>query len=89
MGAFIGYLLNSLKKSKDTNLNLVASIKALLRSEITSIYYRYTSTKYIPRFEKENLNYLYAEYKKMGGNSYVAIVVEELNNLPVNDNLDK
>lgn len=57
--------------------------KCLLRSNITSKYYVYTELGEIPRYEKENINYMYEQYAKMGGNSYVSQIVDEINRLPI------
>lgn len=55
----------------------------LLRSNLTSKYYVYSELGSIPYYEKENCNYMYAQYKKMGGNSYIEEIMEEINNLPI------
>lgn len=57
--------------------------KCLLRSNITSKYYVYTELGEIPRYERENCIYMYSQYKAMGGNSYVAQIMEEINKLPI------
>lgn len=59
------------------------ALKCLLRSQITGKYYVYSELGEIPRYEKENLNYMYEQYKAMGGNSYVDEIMEEINSLPI------
>ena len=73
----IGYLLGAIKNSK--------ALKCLLRSNITSKYYVYKQLGYVPRYEKENVNYMYAQYKKMRGNSYIDIIMVEFNELPIKE----
>ena len=51
---------------------------ALLRNTITHIYYKYKDDKKIPTFEKENVIYLYENYKRLGGNSYVVEIVNKI-----------
>ena len=34
-------------------------------------------------YEKENIDYMFEQYKSMNGNSYVGGLVEEINKLPV------
>ena len=51
---------------------------ALLRNTITHIYFKYKDEKKIPHFEKENVLSLYENYERLGGNSYIHQVVEEI-----------
>lgn len=44
---------------------------ALLRSEITNIYYKYLEVGTIPVYALENLTMVYKAYKDEGGNSFV------------------
>ena len=50
----------------------------LLRNTITHIYIKYKDTKKIPHYVKENVMYLFAQYKILNGNSYVAQIVREM-----------
>ena len=68
------------KKKEEEERN---ALKCLLRSAITKIYYKYTDLGYIPRFEKENVSYLYTQYKAMNGNSYVDEAYPEIMKLPI------
>ena len=74
-----GYLIAKIKEY----YMLKNALKCLLRSQITGKYYVYSELGEIPRYEKENLNYMHEQYKAMGGNSYVDEIMEEINNLPI------
>lgn len=50
----------------------------MLRSMITSVYYKYRVTKQIPEYEFENLEQLYTQYKMLGGNSFVEKIWSEV-----------
>lgn len=50
----------------------------LLRNTITHIYIKYKDTKKIPHYVKENVMYLFTQYKVLNGNSYVAQIVSEM-----------
>ena len=50
----------------------------MLRSMITSVYYKYRDTKQIPEYEFENLEQLYTQYKMLGGNSFVEKIWSEV-----------
>ena len=79
----LGYLVAKLKDYKKRDTNQEEALKCLLRSNITSKYYVYNELKEIPLYEKENINYMYEQYKSMGGNSYISGLVEEINKLPI------
>ena len=79
----LGYLVAKLKDYKKRDINQEEALKCLLRSNITSKYYVYSELKEIPLYEKENINYMYEQYKSMGGNSYISGLVEEINKLPI------
>lgn len=55
---------------------------ALLRNEIVRIYDKYTMLGYCPSYMKENVNEMYANYHKLGGNGMVTSMVDELFKLP-------
>ena len=80
---FLGYLVAKLKDYKKRDISQEEALKCLLRSNITSKYYVYNELKEIPLYEKENINYMYEQYKSMGGNSYISGLVEEINKLPI------
>lgn len=75
----LGYLVAYFKSQNEQK----KALKCLLRSAITKIYYKYTELGYIPRFEKENVTYLYSQYKAMKGNSYVDQIYPEIMKLPI------
>lgn len=80
-GSF-GFLVGKIKSYKQRDNTQEEALKCLLRSSITSKYYVYSELKTIPLYEKENLNYMYEQYKAMGGNSYINEIMEEINKLP-------
>lgn len=61
-------------KSKDTD----EVDQAILRNTITHIYFKYKEDKKIPHYEKENVMYLYGQYKRLKGNSYVRSIMKEI-----------
>ena len=79
----LGYLVAKLKDYKKRDTSQEEALKCLLRSNITSKYYVYSELKEIQLYEKENINYMYEQYKSMNGNSYVSGLVEEINKLPI------
>lgn len=79
----LGYLVAKVKEYKRKENNQEKALKCLLRSAITSKYYVYTELKEIPHYEKENIAYMYEQYKAMGGNSYIDNIMRELNSLTI------
>ena len=86
----LGYLTAKVKGYKEKakmqeqkDIQQQNALMCLLRSNITSKYYVYKELGAIPYYEKENIDKMHEQYKKMGGNSYVDTIVEELNQLPI------
>lgn len=79
----LGYLVAKVKDYKKRDTNQEEALKCLLRSNITSKYYVYNEMGNIPIYEKENIDYMFEQYKLMGGNSYVERIVKEINDLPI------
>ena len=70
-------------KFKDINDRLDSHLESqlcLLRHQITEIYYKYLENKEIPAHTKQDLCYLYEQYEKLGGNSYVKQIYLEMQN---------
>lgn len=65
-------ILQQLDANKTTSL-------AILRDSITQIYQKYKDEECLPVHMKENLYSLYERYVKLGGNSYIVAIVEEMN----------
>lgn len=85
----LGYLSAKIKQYKEVEKKQIEkdsrqeeALKCLLRSNITSKYYVYKELGAIPPYEKENIDYMYEQYKGMDGNSYVEVIVNEMNHLP-------
>lgn len=84
-----GLVLKAIEKSdlnqkfKDLNQRLDSHLESqlsILRHEITEIYYKYLENKEIPAHTKQDLFYLYEQYEKLGGNSYVKQIYLEMQN---------
>lgn len=53
------------------------AVMALLRNEITGIYYKNLESKKLKSYEKENMTRLYDAYTGLGGNSYIKTLVDD------------
>lgn len=58
--------------------------RCLLRDRITSIYYKHRSKREIDLYDYENLEKLYQQYKKLGGNSFVDKIWGEVQDWTIN-----
>lgn len=79
----LGYLTAKIKEYKKKDNNQQKALKCLLRSAITSKYYVFNELGEIPRYERENIIYMYEQYKNMEGNSYVDEIYPEILKLPI------
>lgn len=55
---------------------------ALLRNEIIRIYENFNTLGYCPSYMKENINEMYENYRKLGGNGMITAMVNNLFKLP-------
>lgn len=53
-------------------------VMCLLRSQMTTTYYRHKDTREIRQYEFENFIACYKAYKAMGGNSFVDHIKEDI-----------
>ena len=63
-----------LKRLDTSDLNDITQF----RHSITGIYYKYKDEKKMPVYVKEDLMKLYDRYEKLGGNSYVHQIYQEM-----------
>lgn len=71
---FRKWLLNSKKEKQareDTIENQKETDKCLLRDRITAVYFKHCHSREMRQYEYENVERLYRQYKKLGGNSFI------------------
>ena len=56
------------------------ALQAMLRHEITDMYYRHSEDKKLAAYEKEDMIKMAEAYEKNHGNSYVQTIVKEMKN---------
>lgn len=59
--------------------------KCSLRNDILSIYDRCKPAKEITRYQLQSVHFTYTEYKKLGGNSFVDEIMEEIKEFEIAD----
>lgn len=82
-GTIVGYLINKIQTIKSQDNDLKDAVTSMLRSDITNYYYHCINRGYIRQWEKENMIYLDESYKKLGGNSYIELIMHDIEDLPV------
>lgn len=66
------------KKDVDTQ----AAVQALLRDKIVDRHAEYIKQGHVDLYGRDSLNRMYVEYKNLGGNSLVDLLMSELEELP-------
>lgn len=74
-------LISFLKFSKA----MLEATKCSLRNDILSIYDRCKDSKKITKYQLESIEYSYKQYKALRGNSFVANLVEKVEDFEVVD----
>ena len=57
--------------------------KCSLRNDILEIYDRCAETKSISRYQLQSAHFSYSEYKKLGGNSFVDEIMDEIKDFEI------
>ena len=68
------------KQQQEEILKINDALTSTIRNTILNIYLSKLNSETITAFEMENLEHLYSDYKKMGGNSFVENCMENLRN---------
>lgn len=76
----INIILNNINSQLDYNQEATICV---LRHSITKIYEEYKTQKAFPINIKEDICKMYESYTKLGGNSYVHVIYEEMMNWDV------
>lgn len=67
--------LNNIQKLNEQQSEVIDLLRKnvvdILRQKIERIYFKYKDCKKIPLYERENLDDLYSDYKRGGGNHYI------------------
>ena len=80
--ALSGYLVKELKENKKSNTAIKDSMVLLLRSQITGKIEKYMELGYLPDYARSCIEDLFTQYKSLGGNHGVDLLVNLCFNLP-------
>lgn len=85
-GLLISLVGHMYKKFKDHYKLLTATrtgLVVLLKAKIIEEYSEYKKTKKVSIYEREMIEELYEEYKKLGGNGLIGKIVEEIEDIKI------
>ena len=77
-----GYVEIKYKKNRKTEEGIKEGVQALLKDRITQSYDFYIKLGTCSVYAKENIQDLYTQYEKLGGNGVIKKLVSELYSLP-------
>ena len=63
-------------------------VQALLRNAIIASFNKHMEKGYMPIYERENIQKMFEEYRKLGGNGTVLTLMEKLEGLPTREKGD-
>lgn len=86
--ASVIYLFKKIKNLLKTIQDIRKSILNIIKSSFITKYYFYEKQNHICLYEKESINKLYLEYKKLGGSGIVDELYIKLNRLPYDEEGD-
>lgn len=78
LGTVIGYISSKLKKQKSKDKVIEEGVQALLRNELVRRYREYESKGEMSILDKENIEDMFIQYERLGGNGTVKHLMTEL-----------
>lgn len=72
-------------EQKKREENQVETDKCLLRDRILNLYYIHKDSQRLRYYEYENISQIYTQYKKLGGNSFVDSIYNEMKHWEIQD----
>jgi ABC-type maltose transport system permease subunit len=77
------YIFAKLKSLSKKNTAIENGVQILLKYCIIQMFNHYTAKEFIPIYARQNVENLHKEYKILGGNGTVDVLVNKLMELPV------
>lgn len=82
LGSIIGFLTTQLKNHNKKDKAIEDGLVALLRNELIRRYREYETKGELSILDKENIEEMFKQYEKLGGNGTVKKMYSELLDLP-------
>lgn len=78
----ITYIIKELKDNKENNKAMKSGLLAIIRSQIVSKCEEYQKKEFLPEYARYCLEDLFKQYKILGGNHGIEILVKKTFELP-------
>lgn len=78
----MGFLGAKFKKNKNKDIAIEEAVQALLRNELIRRYREYKAKGEMTILDRENIEAMFEQYKKLGGNGTVKELMNELLEVP-------
>ena len=78
----ITWIMKQLKDNKDNNNAMKSGLLAIIRSQIVSKCEKYQNEEHLPEYARYCLEDLFKQYKQLGGNHGIEILVTKTFELP-------
>lgn len=78
----ITWIIKELKENKQNNSAMKSGMIAIIRSQLVSKCEKYQKEGFLPEYARYCLEDLYKQYKQLGGNHGIDILVDETFKLP-------
>ena len=80
--AIITYIIKELKDNRNNNKAMKSGLLAIIRSQIVSKCEEYQKKGFLPEYARYCLEDLFKQYKTLGGNHGIEVLVTETFKLP-------
>ena len=80
--AIITYIIKELKDNNNSNKAMKSGLLAIIRSQIVSKCEKYIKEGYLPEYARYCLEDLFKQYKTLGGNHGIEVLVNKTFELP-------
>lgn len=71
VSSFLGYSVKTIKDYKKKNKGQEIALRALLKSQLTNIYFEYSEMKQIPDYVYQNFLDMLEVYESLDGDGYI------------------
>ena len=82
LGTIATSIIGIIKKDRSKDKAIENAVQALLRNELIRRYREYKTKGEMTILDKENIEHMFEEYKNLGGNGTVKVLIEELLECP-------
>lgn len=83
VGGTLGFIVNTLESHRNKEQAIKDAVQSLLRDRLIEKYRLFKTMGEMTILDKENMDALFEEYKKLGGNGMIKELMEDLENTKI------